>query len=207
MTSDLEESGGGRQPIDWLSLSEEMGLITWYEEGRNESGGTREAREAIARILGDDEMRAAVDYYVSGAPGSELARSVLWLLHPVAAMDRCVEIFRSDADIEDRRSAVHLLEVAADTRTLELVPEFLADPDDVIPMWGIGIVDQLMIPISSTSRMCGLCSPWPRNIRTREYDTWPDRSSRPSARTTARVAISREMAAFALAGDEPHLQS
>jgi len=145
VTSDLEESGGGRQPIDWLSLSEEMGLITWYEEGRNESGGTREAREAIARILGDDEMRAAVDYYVSGAPGSELARSVLWLLHPVAAMDRCVEIFRSDADIEDRRSAVHLLEVAADTRTLELVPEFLADPDDVIPMWGIGIVDQLMI--------------------------------------------------------------
>lgn len=137
--------------IDWTALSRSLGLLDEQEaDGWGESGSSDAARAAILELLGPETLQAAVDFYVSGQPGFELARSVLWLLHPWPAMERCYEIFRSAQEPADRQSAVELLRVVADRRVLNWVSEFLDDSDETIQAWGIGIVDQL-----AWSRMIG----------------------------------------------------
>jgi hypothetical protein len=102
------------------------------------------ARRALEIVLGEDALRASVDYYVAWGPARELTRSVLWLLRPWSAMLRCRELAQLPNNIETRRSAVELLRVVADRRALCWIPEFLDDDDPDIQNWGIGVLDQLL---------------------------------------------------------------
>jgi hypothetical protein len=135
----------GKQNIDWKALATELGRTTYTDRGWTEQGGSLAACEALELILGPQALRSSVDYYISRQPGFELVRSVLWLLHSPSAMERCHEIFLTTEDIEDRRAAIELLRVVADKRALEWVPDYLADPDAEIQVWGIGVVDQLLM--------------------------------------------------------------
>ncbi|QDU25296.1 hypothetical protein ETAA8_03600 [Anatilimnocola aggregata] len=126
--------------IDWPALAREVGALT--EKG--ESGGSDLARRAIVQLLGEEALRAAVDHYVAGKPGSELARSVLWQLQPAVAMERCVELARSQGDSDTRSIAVELLRVVADARGLAWAAEFMQDADLGVQVWAAGIVDQLL---------------------------------------------------------------
>jgi hypothetical protein len=126
--------------IDWEQLAEQLGTL----KADGESGGSDVAKRAIELLLGEQQLRDAVDHYVAGGRGSELTRSVLWQLQPWSAMKRCYEIYQSDADIESKVSAVELLRVVADRRALEWVAEFLADTHPGIQNWGAGILDQLL---------------------------------------------------------------
>ena len=125
--------------IDWESLAKKLGSLKDF----GETSSSEMARQAIELLLGEDAMRKAVDHYVSFQPGFELARAVLWHIHPWSAMQRCYEIYRDSKDLEHRRTAVELLRVVADRRALPWVQEFLQDPDPGIQQWGIGLVDQL----------------------------------------------------------------
>lgn len=130
--------------IDWAALSKSLNLLE--EDGPSgwqESSNSEVAREAIAKVMGRESIRSAVDFYISHMPGSELARSVLWLLRPWPAMERCYEIFESSEEPSNRQSAVELLRVVADRRVLNWIPEFLSDSDEAIQAWGIGVIDQL----------------------------------------------------------------
>ena len=126
--------------VDWHTLAQKLGT---FRDG-GESGGEDLGRQSLELIVGVDVLRSAVDYYIAGNPGSELARSVLALLKPSSAMERCLEIARSDADVESRRSAVELLRVVADGRGIDWAAEFLRDQDDGVQVWGAGMVDQLL---------------------------------------------------------------
>jgi hypothetical protein len=122
--------------IDWAALAKELDC-----ESR---GGTKYARGALSSLLGDDAIREAVDYYISGRSGAGLARSVLWHIHPRVGIEYCYQIFKEETDLDRRRSAVELLRVVADESALKWVPEFLDDPDEGIQAWGAGVVDQLL---------------------------------------------------------------
>ena len=138
--SQTEDTLGPFGPIDWRALAERLGTL----RADGESGGSALGRQALEVILGAGALRAAVDYYVARLPGAELARSVLALLQPWPAMERCLEVWRGDADLDARRAAAELLRVIADRRALEWVPEFLRDRDEGVQTWGAGIVDQLL---------------------------------------------------------------
>lgn len=127
--------------IDWAKLAGELGLRAPYGEY---CCGSDDALRALELIIGEDTLRASVDYYVEHRLGSELARSVLWQLRPWSAMCRCHEIFKGPETIENRRSAVELLRVVADRRTLPWISEFLQDDDAFIQAWGAGVLDQLL---------------------------------------------------------------
>jgi len=127
-------------PIDWEQLAREVGSLREDGEHCSSDLGLR----ALEVIVGEDRLRAAVDYYVAGGRGSELARFVLWALYPWSAMCRCYEIYRSDADVATRCSAVELLRVVGDRRALPWVSEFLDDQDPGIQAWGAGMLDQLL---------------------------------------------------------------
>ena len=129
-----------RPAIDWMALAKQLGTLR--EQG--ERGSSVDADRAIEIIIGPDNLRAAVDHYISHKPGYELTRFVLWRLRPRSAMERCREIYLTEADIEVRRDSVELLRVVADRRVLPWIPEFLNDPDDGVQLWGAGVVDQLL---------------------------------------------------------------
>lgn len=85
------------------SLAGDLGSFS--ESG--ESSGSDMARHALDRIVGDAEWVAAADHYVSCRRGGQLARSVMWLVNPWAAMLRCNEIVQtSDAPERRRRAGV-----------------------------------------------------------------------------------------------------
>lgn len=127
--------------IDWQALAESLGTL----RDQGELVTDRHARAAIELLLGEDNLRQAVAYYISGEPGSELARSVLGQVRPWSAMQYCYDIFKSSAPIEQRRMAVELLRVLADQRARGWIPEILQDADEVIQTWGAGVLDALFL--------------------------------------------------------------
>ncbi len=129
-----------KEEIDWKALAVKLGAL----DEKGESGSDHYARQVIELLLGEDNLQKAVDYYISGEPGSELARSVLWQIRPWSAMKYCYDICKSEKNIETRRSAVELLRVVADERAMGWIDEFLEDEDADIQMWGAGVLDQLM---------------------------------------------------------------
>ena len=129
-----------KEQIDWQALASQLGTL---REG-GESSGSHKACEALEILLGEDNLQYSVDYYISGKPGSELARSVLWHIRPFSAMRYCYDIFKSNLPIGVRRSAVELLRVVADKRAVDWIDEFLNDDDLEIQSWGAGVLDQLL---------------------------------------------------------------
>jgi len=133
-------------PIDWTAVMHAIGATY---ESPNESvvmraGGTQVAQRALAALIGENNLRAAVDWYVDLQDGFEVARSVLMHLQAPAARERCVEIYRSDADRHRRVCAVQLFRDLAVREDLPLVAEFMTDPDEEIQIWGICVLDQLV---------------------------------------------------------------
>lgn len=128
--------------IDWNDLAEKL---------QNENGSsTWLACDAIELIIGHDNIKKAVDYYIDGigTESSELIRGVLWQIHSKVALHYCYEIFQNSSDLNRRIAAVELMRVLADTQkcseVLDWIPQFLADPDPTIQNWGIGVLDQLV---------------------------------------------------------------
>ena len=125
--------------VDWEALARQLGA---FEDG--EIYSSRMAKQAIEILLGEEIFQSAVAYYISGQPGNELARFVLWQIRPWSAMKHCYDIYKSEEDVDIKRDAIELLRVVADRRALGWVGEFLDDPDKGIQIWGIGLLDQLL---------------------------------------------------------------
>jgi len=121
--------------IDWASLAEAI--------GPNHIDNSDWAQCALALILGEHNLRAAVDAELTWRGGYVLAGSVISHLRSEAAHDRCLEIWRSDPDAERRRDAVYLFSTVVRAEDLTQIGEFLSDPDSVIPWWGIRSLTQL----------------------------------------------------------------
>lgn len=131
--------------VDWKALAETLGTITYVSGGHQEQGGSKIAADALIQIIGDAALRDAVDHYVAGRPGAELARSVLCALMPVSAMDRCHEIFLTSGNEQDASLAINLLQGIADKRVLPWIRDYLASDNIGVRLWAVGIVDQLLI--------------------------------------------------------------
>lgn len=129
-----------KEKIDWIFLGLQVGTL---KESGNESVGTEDAQRAIEILIGEENIREAVDYYIDGNPGSELARFVLRQFHPWSAMEHCYEIYKSDDNAERRMFAVELLRAVADKRALRWINEFLDDDNSEIQVLGMGILDYL----------------------------------------------------------------
>src|SRR5262249_60298931 len=69
-------------PIDWEQLAREVGSLREDGEHCSSDLGLR----ALEVIVGEDRLRAAVDYHVAGGPGSGLGPFVLWAPHPRSAL-------------------------------------------------------------------------------------------------------------------------
>jgi hypothetical protein len=126
---------------NWSILAREMDTLI---DSKSEIGGSDLATQVIEHLLGAEFFEQAVEHYISGEPGAELARSVLLRLRPWSGMKHCYEIFKTSKDSDKRIYAVELLPHVGDKRILPWIPEFLADPDETIQNLSMRIIEQFL---------------------------------------------------------------
>ncbi len=130
-----------KEEIDWKILSE---TIEQPDKKGNPVFGL-DADRAIEFLIGEKNIRKAVDYFISGQQGAELARTVLWQIQPWSAMKYCYEIYKSERDVKERYLALALLRMIADSRVLQWIDEFLEDRDEEIQVYGLSIITELIV--------------------------------------------------------------
>ena len=123
--------------MQWQQLASDLGFIPVTGQGFN---GGANARTAIAVLLGDEVLLAAVDSVVDYDPGGELANSVLSLLKPAAARAYCLRIVRGDRDAGRRQFAAALFKDLATGDDLPVVGELLGHPDPEVQVWGVALL-------------------------------------------------------------------
>jgi hypothetical protein len=109
--------------IEWEAIAKQVGDRT--NEGIGV--GTDTGRRALEMIIGEENIREAVDYFLSDRPGCFTAEMVLKIISPKSAMNRCYEIYKTTQDHERANNAVFLLGSFADAQALPWIAEFLAD--------------------------------------------------------------------------------
>jgi HEAT repeat protein len=106
--------------IDWKAVAKQIG-------SNGDSYSIDNGRRALEIVVGEDNLRSAVDYWISQEPGCFVAESVLRIMRPTLAMKRCYEIYKTDPNSEKAISAVFLLASFADPTALPWIREFLDD--------------------------------------------------------------------------------
>ena len=124
--------------IDWEEVAKRVGDI------RGDTYSTPTGRRALEIIVGEDNVRDAVDYWISQAPGCFTAESVLSVMRPKIAMNRCYEIYKAHTEPRIRGSAVFLLASFAEDEALPWVREFLDDGDRDIRWNGLGVLRTIL---------------------------------------------------------------
>lgn len=131
------------ESVDWRALARKLGTISFTDGGWSERGGGSVAARALNLIIGENLAVGAVDFYLSHEPGREVARSVLRMLRPSSATERCLEIFRSDPDSEVASHAIELLRSISNSPVLEHFDELMASQNANTRAWTMCVLDGL----------------------------------------------------------------
>ncbi len=123
--------------IDWLKLARDVGSLR--DDG--ESGGTRFAQVALESILGEANIRNAVDLILASPPGNELAMNVLQHIMSWQATEMAYEAYKTSTGARAEQ-AVWLIKHIAHPQAQAWIEEFLLD--DQVAGWGVGVLDQLL---------------------------------------------------------------
>lgn len=126
--------------IDWGAIAKQVGDIT--EKG--ETYGTASGRRALEILLGEDNIRSAVDCWISQRPGCFTAEMVLSIIRSNIAMTRCYEIYKGECGTENASRAIFLLAGIADAEALPWVDEFLEDISENIRWNGLMVLRTLL---------------------------------------------------------------
>jgi hypothetical protein len=103
--------------IDWTALEKQVGG-GW---------GTESGIRALELIVGEENIRGAVDHWTSFEPGYEAAEQVLLVMRSTVAMEYCYEIYRNEPNTERAGRAIFLLSEMADWRFVRWARELMED--------------------------------------------------------------------------------
>jgi hypothetical protein len=128
--------------IDWQSIAEQVGALN--PDGSERGCGTDTGRRALEILIGEDNLRAAIDYFISLRPGAFTAEMVLKIIRSEVAMNRCLEIYKSEPGTYRGCSAVFLLGCMADCKALPWVREFLGDSNEAVRLNGLRVLQNVL---------------------------------------------------------------
>ena len=128
--------------IDWRSIAEQVGVLN--PDGSEKGCVTDTGRRALEILIGEDNLRAAIDYFISLRPGAFTAEMVLKIIRSEVAMNRCLEIYKSEPGTYRACSAVFLLGCMADSKALPWVREFLEDSNEAIRLNGLRVLQNIL---------------------------------------------------------------
>jgi HEAT repeat protein len=121
--------------IDWYEVASQLGGIE--ADGSERVMGTDGGRRALELLLGEENIRDAVDHWADQKPGEFTAEAVLLIIGSTVAMERCYEIYKAEPASHRAGAAVFLLAEMADSRALPWVREFLEDSSEGIRWNGL----------------------------------------------------------------------
>ncbi len=96
-------------------------------------------------LLGEENLRSTVDYWISQKPGRYTAEMVLNIIRSKVAMERCYEIYKNEPDTEKAVRAVFLLASIADDEALPWVREFLEDGNRGVRWNGLMVLRTVLL--------------------------------------------------------------
>jgi len=128
--------------IDWEALAKQIGGL--QPDGTDRTVGTQGGRRALEILLGEENLRAAVDHFISLCPGAFTAEMVLKIVQSEIAMKRCFEIYKTEPGTGRACSAVFLLGSMADDKALPWVREFLKDADKSVRLNGLRVLQYIL---------------------------------------------------------------
>lgn len=128
--------------IDWRSIAAQVGALN--PDGTEKGCGTDTGRRALEILLGEDNLRDAIDCCISLQPGAFTAEMVLKIVRSEVVMDRCLEIYKSEPGTYRACSAVFLLGCMADSKALPWVREFLADSNEAVRLNGLRVLQNIL---------------------------------------------------------------
>lgn len=128
--------------IDWREIASQVGGLE--PDGSERIAGTDGGRRALELLLGEENIRDAVDVWANQKPGEFTAEMVLRIIMSTVAMERCYEIYKKEPASQRACAAVFLLSEMADSRVLPWVREFLEDNDKSIRWNGLMALQMIL---------------------------------------------------------------
>lgn len=128
--------------IDWREIAAGVGGLDL--DGNERTIGTEGGRRALELLIGEEDIRDAVDYFISLQPGAFTAEMVLKIISSEIAMKRCLEIYKTEPGTIRACSAVFLLGSMADYKALSWVPEFLRDSNEAVRLNGLRVLQNIL---------------------------------------------------------------
>lgn len=128
--------------IDWKALATQIGGL--QPDGGDRTVGTQGGRRALEILIGEENLREAVECFVSLRPGAFTAEMVLKIIQSEIAMNRCFEIYKAEPRTERACSAVFLLGSMANEKALPWVREFLEDASQVVRLNGLRVLQYIL---------------------------------------------------------------
>ena len=128
--------------IDWKELSTQVGDLN--PDGSERGSGTESGRRALEMLIGEENLRNAVDHCISLEPGAFTAEMVLKIIKSEIAMKLCFEIYKTEPDTSRACDAVFLLGSIADYKALSWVREFLEDSSLPIRLNGLRVLQNIL---------------------------------------------------------------
>jgi hypothetical protein len=101
--------------IDWRALDKQVGG-GW---------GTESGIRALELIVGEENIRGAVDHWITFEPGYGAAEQVLLIMRSTVAMEYCYEIYKNEPNTERAGRAIFLLSEMADWRFMRWACELV----------------------------------------------------------------------------------
>lgn len=128
--------------IDWKELAKQVGDLN--PDGSERGSGTTSGQRALEILIGEENLRNAVDCFVSDEPGGFTAEMVLKIIGSEIAMKCCYEIYKMEPGTYRACGAVFLLGSMADSRSLPWVREFLEDSSEAIRLNGLRVLQNIL---------------------------------------------------------------
>ncbi len=128
--------------IDWKAIAEQIGGL--QRDGGERVVGTPGGSPALEIFIGEENLRDAVDYFISLKPGAFNAEMVLQAIKSEVAMTSCLEIYNSEPGTYRACSAVFLLGCMADARALPWVREFFDDSNEAVRLNGLRVLQNIL---------------------------------------------------------------
>jgi len=127
--------------VNWVELATQLGSI-------GADGGewcdTELASRALEALVGEENIRAAVNLVVSNDPGRLLAQYVLIRLRSPVAAEMAYAIYQTSDDRSRAYWAAHLIAVIGHPRAFAWIPAFLSDDGDNVAHLGMDLLDGLL---------------------------------------------------------------
>jgi|SRR5271168_435664 len=136
--------------IDWEAIATQVGDLNWHGNVRRGSG-TDSGRRALEILLGEENLRDAVDYFISLEPGWDTAEMVMKIIRSKIAMAHCLEIYKSEPGTERACSAIFVLGSFADRTALPWVGDFLGDSNVAVRLNGLRVLQNILYDFSTLS--------------------------------------------------------